>query len=151
MHQHTLATSHHPVVLVVEDDIYSWLLIRECFHLCDIPVELHWANSGAACLEYLRKEGMYSGCPTPNLMLLDLHMPLMDGWDVLAEMASVPGVGGVRTVAFSSTCNPREIARAYHMGCASFATKPIDFDELAQCIRDIAHYWFRVVRLPQAA
>jgi len=102
-------------------------------------------------LAFLRKQGEYENVPTPDLILLDLNMPKVSGWEVLAEMIKDERLRGMPVVILTTSEQEEEVLKMYKMRCSSFIVKPVDFDKFLKVVRTIAEYWFTVVVLPKVA
>jgi CheY-like chemotaxis protein len=101
-------------------------------------------------MAFLRKQGTYSNAPTPDLVLLDLNMPRMDGREVLAELVADQTLHGIPVVVLTTSTQDEEILKLYKLRCSSFIIKPIDLEQFLRSVRLIAEYWFTVVVLPTA-
>jgi CheY-like chemotaxis protein len=99
-------------------------------------------------MAFLRKEGKYSTAPTPDLLLLDINMPRMDGREVLAELVADESLNAIPVVVLTTSAQDEEILKMYKMRCSSYIIKPIDFAQFLHVVRSIAEYWFTVVVLP---
>jgi chemotaxis family two-component system response regulator Rcp1 len=111
-------------------------------------LNLHHMKDGEECMAFLRKQGKYCDAPTPDLLLLDLNMPRMDGREVLAEMVADETLNAIPVVVLTTSARDEEILKMYKMRCSSYIIKPLDFTQFLHVIRSIAEYWFTVVVLP---
>lgn len=136
------------VILLVEDNENDVELTRIEFQQSKVKVNLHLANDGLECMAFLRKQGRYVDAPTPDLILLDLNMPLMDGQEVLAEISRDEDCRHLPVVILTTSDDEKEILKMYALRCSSYMVKPIDFDQFQRVIRSISDYWFTVVVLP---
>ncbi len=135
-------------ILLVEDNQDDVILTREGFERSKLVVNLQHVGNGEECLAYLRKEGEYADAPTPDLILLDLNMPVMDGRQVLAEMVKDDELNHFPVVILTTSSDEQDVLKMYKLRCSSYATKPVDFDQFLHVIQGIANYWFTVVVLP---
>jgi CheY-like chemotaxis protein len=135
-------------ILLVEDNDNDVALTRESFKRCKILVNLHHVNDGEDCMAFLRKQGEYATAPTPDLILLDLNMPRMDGREVLAEIVADETLSSIPVVVLTTSSDEMEVLKMYKLRCSSYIVKPLDFDQFLQAVRLIAEYWFTVVVLP---
>jgi len=135
-------------ILLVEDNQDDVVLTREGFKLAKLTVNLHHVEDGEECMSFLRKEGKYADAVTPDLILLDLNMPVMDGREVLAEMVKDDNLSHIPVVILTTSADEQDVLNMYKLRCSSFATKPVDFDQFVHVIQGIANYWFTVVVLP---
>ena len=106
-------------------------------------------SDGKDALDFLYSRGRFAGRPRPSLVVLDLNMPKVNGWDVLCEMRRDETLRKVPTVVFSSTQAQDHIARAYECGACCFVNKPIDLYEYEKVCRSIAEFWTRIACIPQ--
>lgn len=144
----TLAGRRPPEILMVEDNEGDALLARESFKRLQYPVNLYHVENGEECLAFLRKEGRYTGVPTPDLVLLDLNMPIMGGREVLAELVGDPLLRQLPVVILTTSANEKDIIQMYALRCSTYIVKPLDFQEFQRIIQVIADYWFTVAALP---
>lgn len=136
------------VILLVEDNENDVELTRIEFQQSKVKVNLHLVSDGLECMAFLRKQGRYVDAPTPDLILLDLNMPLMDGQEVLAEISRDEDCRHLPVVILTTSDDEKEILKMYALRCSSYMVKPIDFDQFQRVIRSISDYWFTVVVLP---
>jgi two-component system response regulator len=138
-------------ILLAEDNENDVELTRQGFKRSKLLLNLHHVKDGEECLAFLRKQGQYSNVPTPDLLLLDLNMPRVDGREVLAEMVADKDLNSIPVVVLTTSANDEEILRMYKLRCSSYIVKPVDFDQFLRVIRSIAEYWFTVVVVPTRA
>jgi len=144
----SLATRRLAEVLLVEDNMGDILLTREGFKRSGFPVNLHHVENGEDCLAFLKKEGAFSDAPTPDLVLLDLNMPVMDGREVMKTLVADVRFRHVPVVVLTTSANERDIQEMYDLRCSTYIVKPLDFEEFQRIIQVIAEYWFTVATLP---
>jgi two-component system, chemotaxis family, response regulator Rcp1 len=137
-------------ILLAEDNENDVELTRQGFKKCKLLLNLHHVKDGVECMAFLRKEGKYSKAPTPDLLLLDINMPRMDGREVLAEMVADESLNAIPVVILTTSAQDEEILKMYKLRCSSYIIKPVDFDQFLYVVRSIAEYWFTVVVLPVA-
>jgi two-component system, chemotaxis family, response regulator Rcp1 len=135
-------------ILLVEDNDNDFELSRLGFKKCKMLLNLHHVKDGVDCLTFLRKQGQYSNAPTPDLVLLDLNMPRMDGREVLVEMIADKTLNSIPVVVLTTSEDEVEILGMYALRCNSYIVKPIDFQQFQRVIESIADYWFTIVVLP---
>lgn len=142
-------SARQPVeVLLVEDNEDDVLLMRRAFRHTVFPVNLHWVEDGKKCVAFLRKQDAYAEAPRPDLVLLDLNLPVMDGRQVLAELLGDPHLKALPVVILTTSANERDIGHMYELRCSSYIVKPLDFDAFERAVRLICEYWFDLVALP---
>jgi CheY-like chemotaxis protein len=138
-------------VLLADDDPADQELVRRAFDAGEIPVDLHVVSDGEAALDYLRGGRAASGAATtrrPDLVLLDLNMPGIDGFGVLAEVRRDERLRSLPIVVLSTSTNVDDVNLAYSLGGNAFIRKPADYDDLVEVVGLLAPYWFRLVQLP---
>lgn len=145
---YALASSRPAEILLVEDNENDVILTQEGFKRSKLLVHLHHVKNGEECMAFLRKQGEYAGVPTPDLILLDLNMPRMDGREVLAELLADQNLRHLPVVILTTSSEDREVLRMYKLRCSSYIVKPVDFEQFLRVIRSISEYWFTVVVLP---
>jgi two-component system, chemotaxis family, response regulator Rcp1 len=135
-------------VLLVEDNENDVLLTRECFKLAGLNLTLHHVWNGKECMEFLRKRGTYAAAPTPDLILCDLNMPIIDGRDVLRQIAADESLNHLPVIILTTSTARQDILDMYKLRCNSYIVKPIDFAEFRHVIDELQKYWFNLVALP---
>jgi two-component system, chemotaxis family, response regulator Rcp1 len=145
-----LVSSRPAEILLAEDNDNDVELTRQGFKKCKLLLNLHHVRDGVECLAFLRKQGKYATAPTPDLLLLDINMPRMDGREVLAEMVGDETLNAIPVVVLTTSAQDEEILKMYKLRCNSYIIKPVDFEQFLYVVRSIAEYWFTVVVLPVA-
>lgn len=135
-------------ILVVDDNEDDVLLLQES--LRDLPAVnlVHSARDGEEAMAYLRREGPYAAAPRPSLVLLDINMPKMNGFEVLNKMKDDPQLRAIPVVMLTTSNRDADIETAYSCGACSFVTKPVSFDRLRLMAGHFVCYWTTVVRIP---
>jgi CheY-like chemotaxis protein len=131
-------------ILVAEDDPTDAYFFERAFKRAGIPVTLHFVRDGQEAVDYLQGEGQFTDRarhPLPQLVLLDLKMPRLDGFDVLEWVRKQPGLSGVLIVIFSSSDEPKDMNRAYGLGANSYLVKPHSMGELTALVGQFKKYW----------
>jgi len=148
-----LSTEKNPVViLMAEDDPDDRLMISRALEDHRIVNNVHFVSDGEELLQYLRHEGKYAdpnAHPLPNLILLDLNMPKVDGREALGIIKGDPELRSIPIVVLTTSNSEEDVARAYQAGANSFISKPLTFVGLAAVLRSLKHYWFEMVKLPE--
>ena len=142
---------HQATFLLVEDDPNDVALVRRAFLKAKVLNRLEVVTSGEKAMQYLSGDGKYANraeFPLPSLVLLDLKMPGIDGFDTLRWIRQQPELATLRVVALTSSDRPADINLAYQCGANSFLVKPTDFDRFVQVSQALSGYW---VWLDQAA
>ncbi|HEY3343923.1 MAG TPA: response regulator [Anaerolineaceae bacterium] len=138
-------------VLLIDDnpndmDLSAYALKRsEAIHC------IQTARDGVEALDFLFCTGAYAGrsqTNLPRLILLDLKLPRLDGWDVLRRVKADPRTQHIPVVVLTSSSDQNDIARCYQLGANSFIVKPVDYDEFLQAARILGAYWLTLNHLP---
>lgn len=141
------------VILMADDDIDDRLLVTEAFaESCKFD-ELKFVGDGLELLDYLRSEGIYAETPVdlPNLILLDLNMPRMNGLEALEKIKSDPKLRLIPVVVLSTSNSQTDIVSCYSLGAASFLTKPSTFADMTSMMSVLGNYWMKFVEFPAGA
>jgi CheY-like chemotaxis protein len=136
--------SKHAPVLVAEDDPNDVFLLRRAFQKAGVFNAVVVAHNGQEAIDYLRGDGPYhnrANHPFPALMLLDLKMPLVDGFDVLAWLKSHPLDRKLPVVVLSSSNQEKDIQRAHQMGAHDYRVKPQQFEDLVEIVKGVRDRW----------
>ena len=145
-----IAESRMAEILLVEDNDDDYFLTQEAFSAASLQVNLHRVDNGVKCLQYLRKQVPYEDAITPDLILLDMHMPVMDGHEVLAEIVNDDKLRHFPVVVLTTSYEAADIQKMYTLRCNSYITKPVDFESFVKAISQLSGYWLTVVVVPQA-
>jgi CheY-like chemotaxis protein len=137
-------------ILHVEDDDGVAELTREIFKRAQLSVNLHRARDGEECMAFVRKQGTFAGAPTPDLILLDLNLPRMNGREVMEEISRDEKLRHLPVIVLTTSQEQQEILKMYQLRCNSYIVKPIDFAEYAHAIKSLSEYWLTVAVLPTA-
>jgi CheY-like chemotaxis protein len=136
-------------VLLVEDDPGDVLMTREAFEDNKVANNLYVVNDGVTAMEFLRKQGEHADAPTPDLVLLDLNLPRMDGREVLAALKDDPELRRIPVVVLTTSEAEEDVLRSYSLHANAYVTKPVDFHRFIEVVRQIDEFFVTVVRLPQ--
>jgi two-component system response regulator len=135
-------------VLLVEDDPGDVLMTREAFADHKVVNNLTVVSDGVEALDYLRRKGSWANAPTPDLILLDLNLPRMDGRELLAEIKGDDELLRIPVVVLTTSENEDDVRRSYDLHANAYVTKPVDFDRFVEVVRHIDEFFVSVVRLP---
>ena len=135
-------------ILLVEDSPTDAKLTKEALAAGKVDNNLHHVSDGVEAMAFLRRQGEYSDAPRPDLILLDLNMPRMDGRETLEEIRSDPDLKNLVIVVLTTSAEERDILAAYGLNSNMYITKPVDLDQFFQVVKDIDHFCFRVIALP---
>ena len=135
-------------ILLVDDDSEETSLTQKAFLSNMAPVVIHVVPNGMEAMRYLRKEGKYQDKPRPDLILLDLNMPVMDGKEALVEIKKDEYLLSIPVIVFSVSSRQEDIAHAYHLHANCYIIKPSDWKDIKRVIKCIEELWLTVARLP---
>jgi CheY-like chemotaxis protein len=145
---------HRPItILMADDDVDDRDLAREALAESRVLNDLHAVNDGAELLEYVRHEGRYTAenAPRPDIILLDLNMPKVDGREALAALKKDPKLRSIPVVILTTSRAEEDVVRSYDLGANSFISKPVTFAGLVEVMRELGQYWVVIVELPEQA
>ena len=143
------SASETPVqVLLVEDNEADVRLTVEAFKETTVMSRLRAVEDGVEALAYLRRQGKYSDAARPDLVLLDLNLPRMDGAELLAIIKRDPYLKQIPVVVFTTSSSARDIAKSYALHANCYITKPVDLNRFLDIVKSIEAFWFTVVALP---
>lgn len=146
-----IAKSRIAEILLVEDNEDDLFLTREAFEAAKLRVSLHHVDNGEKCMQFLRKQGPYADAPTPDLILLDMNMPVMNGHEVLSALVADEQLRHLPVVVLTTSYEAADIQKMYKLRCNSYITKPVDFENFVEAIGKLAGYWLTVVVTPSPA
>ncbi len=136
-------------ILLVEDNAADVRLVREALAEGQVHADLHWAASGEDALRYLRgSDGKPGGHAAPDLVLLDLNLPGLNGQEVLAAIKSDPALLRIPVVVLTSSANPSDVQAAYGHHANAYLVKPQDYEEFLALVGSIRSHWLTSVLLP---
>ena len=137
-------------ILLVEDDPGHARLIEKNLRRNSVRNEIVQLPGGREVLDYLRGQGSYQGSPRPNriLVLLDLNLPGLDGYQVLEQLKADPLTQRIPVVVLTTTEDHREVDRCYELGCSIFVTKPVNYAEFSDTLRRLGEL-LSIVKVPQ--
>ena len=144
--------SDRSVILLAEDEEDYVLLIRHAFAQAGISNPLHVVWNGGEAIAYLKGEGKYANrdeYPLPDLFLLDIKMPRVNGFEVLSWMKQQPGLASLRVLVLTSSADLRDVNEAYRLGANSFLVKPLDFQDFTSLSRLINDFWLGASKAPE--
>jgi CheY-like chemotaxis protein len=135
-------------ILLVEDDDGDVLLTTEALEASKITNNMHVARNGEEALKFLRQEGPYSDAPRPDIVLLDLNLPRVDGREVLSQVKSDEDLRRIPIIVLTTSEAEEDIVRSYDLHANAYVTKPVDFNRFLQVIQSIDEFFVTVVKLP---
>jgi CheY-like chemotaxis protein len=136
-------------VLLVEDDPGDVLMTREAFADHKLSNVLHVVADGVDAMAFLRQEEPYADVPRPDLVLLDLNLPRMDGREVLAAIKADDDLCTIPVVILTTSEAEEDVLRSYKLHANAYVTKPVDFERFLEVVRRIDEFFVSVVKLPR--
>lgn len=140
------------VILLAEDDADDIYLITEAIDECGMEARIFMVENGEELLDFLNHRNQYAEpteSPRPDLILLDLNMPLKDGREALAEIKADPDLHNIPVIILTTSRAQEDIDITYSLGASSFVSKPNSFKNLRELVCKIGNYWLETVKLPE--
>ena len=139
----------HIEILLVEDSPSDASLTIKGFLNSKIANNLHWVEDGETAMNYVRQEGEFVNASRPDLILLDLNLPGMDGREVLTEIKSDSNLKCIPVVVMTTSTDEQDILRSYDLSANCYVTKPLDVHQFIQVVQLIKDFWLAAVALPR--
>jgi chemotaxis family two-component system response regulator Rcp1 len=136
-------------ILLVEDSPGDVRLTQEAFRDANRSIHLHVAADGVEAMAFLRKEGAYVHAPRPDIILLDLNLPKMDGREVLARIKEDNNLKTIPTVILTTSDTEADIVKCYQLQANCYLSKPVQLDAFDILVKSIDDFWMTKVKLPQ--
>jgi CheY-like chemotaxis protein len=138
-----------PQVLQIEDCPGDVRLTQESFHDANMSIQLHVASDGVEAMAFLRKEGAHVHAPRPDLILLDLNLPKMDGREVLAQIKGDERLQTIPVVILTTSEAKGDILKSYQLQANCYLSKPVQLDAFQNLVKSINDFWLIKVKLPR--
>ena len=138
-------------ILLVDDNPGDVRLTAEALKDGKVENRLHTAKDGMEAIAFLRRKGRYTDAPRPDLILLDLNMPRMNGRQVLAEIKEDSALRHIPVVILTGSREMDDIVNTYDLHANCYVTKPIDFEQFTMMVKSITDFWLTIVKLPSEA
>ena len=135
-------------VLLVEDDEGDVLMTREAFEYYKIHNRLHVVRDGEQALQFLHQTGPYADAPRPGLILLDVNLPRRSGLEVLAELKQDEKLLTIPVIMLTTSQAEQDIIRSYSLHANAFISKPVNFEDFMEAIRQVDAFFLTLVKLP---
>lgn len=123
-------------------------MIEEALGSTGAPRTVYVVNDGEEALAFLRQTGQFSQAPRPDVVLLDLNMPRMDGRQVLAEVKADAKLRSIPIVVLTTSQSPADIVSSYSLHANAYVTKPMNLDDLTEVVHKIDYFFARIAALP---
>ncbi len=135
-------------ILLVEDNPGDVRLMQEVFKEGQVNNNLYVCKDGIEALKFLRKQDQYQNAVRPDLILLDLNLPKMDGRELLAEIKKDKNLRAIPVVVLTTSKAEEDIIRTYNLHANCYISKPVDFDQFIKVVEAIESFWMTIVILP---
>ncbi len=135
-------------ILLVEDSPGDVRLTQEALKDSKLYNNLNVVPDGVEAMAFLRRQEQYTNAPRPDLILLDLNLPRMDGRQVLQEIKNDENLKRIPVVVLTTSSNETDIFITYNLHANCYISKPVDFTQFINVVKSIEHFWFSIVRLP---
>ena len=135
-------------VLLVEDNPGDVRLTREAFREANMSIRLHVVSDGVEAMKFVRREAVHADAPRPDLILLDLNLPKMDGREVLARIKDDDDLKTIPTVILTTSGTQADILRSYQLHANAYVSKPLQLDAFQGLVSCINEFWLTKVMLP---
>jgi CheY-like chemotaxis protein len=137
-------------VLLVEDSPGDVRLTQEALREANRDVELHVATDGVEAMSYLRQQGAHTSAARPDLILLDLNLPRMDGREVLANIKADPSLREIPTIILTTSESEVDIAQSYQLHANCYLSKPVQLESFELLVGSINDFWLTKAKLPHS-
>ena len=144
-------SEHNVEILLVEDNPSDLALALHAFKKHHLANQIQVARDGAKALEFIFCTGAYARRQIengPEVILLDLKLPLVDGMPVLRQIKADPRTQHIPVVMLTSSCEERDIVESYKLGVNSYIVKPVDFEQFTEAVRTLGMYWLLLNQPP---
>ena len=147
-----MGASGSPInVLLVEDSPGDVRLTQEAFRGASMKIILHVAPDGVEAMAFLRHQGAHAQSPRPDLILLDLNLPKMDGREVLAHIKEDPDLKSIPIVILTTSDAEADIVKSYQLHANCYLSKPVQLDSFEMLVKSVNDFWLTKAELPQHA
>ncbi len=134
-------------ILLVEDNEGDILLTLEAFEECKIKTEISVAKNGKEALDFVFKRGEYANVSRPDLILLDINIPIFNGHEILKQIKEDADLKKIPVIMLTTSSNQRDIELAYENHCNSYVKKPLEISEFLTAILKIEEFWLQITTL----
>lgn len=136
-------------ILLVEDNPADIRLTQEALQESKITNNLNIVKDGVEAINFLKNKGEYSNATRPDLILLDLNLPKLNGFEVLDEIKKHEDLKRIPVVILTISDNDKDLLKAYNLHANCYVNKPMDITEFYKIVKSIGNFWFTIVKLPE--
>lgn len=137
-----------PTILIIEDNPAEVRLLREAFKESSLHPTLYILGDGASAIRFLDEIKQENSQGLPHLILLDLNLPLKNGFEILQHIKGDVALKRIPVIVLSSSQNPDDIAKAYDLHANCYLTKPVDFEPFFEIVKALEYFWLQLAKLP---
>ena len=145
----SISEGGHIDVLLVEDNPGDVRLTKEAFREANRSIRLHVACDGVEAMAFLRREKSHASAPRPDIILLDLNLPRMDGREVLAEIKADAALKTIPTIILTTSLAEADILHSYQLQANCYLSKPVQLDAFERLVKSINDFWLTKAKLPR--
>ena len=135
-------------ILVVEDNEGDIMLITEAFQECKVINDVSVVRNGKLALDYVFKKGNYVKVQSPDIILLDINLPIKNGIEVLMELKSDKTTKHIPIIMLTTSSSESDILKSYNHHANAYITKPVDVSDFLEAIISLEDFWLNIVHLP---
>ncbi len=137
-------------IIMADDDADDRLLTQSAFEENQISNPMHFVENGQELMDFLQRKGKYNALnhPLPSLILLDLNMPKMDGREALREIKADPDLRKIPVLILTTSKSEKDIVESYSLGASCFISKPANFEQLLEVVKNIGRFWLETASIP---
>lgn len=139
---------HPPHILLADDNEVDQFLTRKAFRASGRPFTMDCVEDGEQCLRYLRRDPPYEHSPRPDLVLLDLNMPRVDGRDVMQALNEDERLRPLPVIILTTSHSEKDRIDMFNLRCNAYMTKPLDYNDFCALVTSLYDYWFKSATLP---
>lgn len=138
-------------ILLVEDSLSDVELTLTAFSECKVQNKIHVAGDGEEAIDFLYKRGKFPNAKTPDVIMLDLNLPKLNGQEVLAIIKNDEFLKKIPVVILTSSEAERDILKSYNLHANCYIIKPVDVEKFLNVVKSVEHFWLNVVKLPKVS
>ncbi len=136
-------------ILLVDDNPAEAELVKLSYRKQALEHHIHHVETGKNALDFLRKNGVFSGCPNVDVVMLDLNLPDMNGHEVLTEIRNDPQLTQLPVIVLTNSTNPADVDTSYALHANCCLAKPAGFEALITLVQKVEEFWFQTAILPK--
>ncbi|MCA9559319.1 MAG: response regulator [Myxococcales bacterium] len=136
-------------IMLIEDDENDVRITRRAIQKGGLDAEMSVTRDGQEALDFLYRRPPFEDARRPDLVLLDINLPKLNGMEVLREIKGDPALRSIPVLMLTTSARHEDVAAAYAHGANAFICKPIRFAKFVEVVRDLSHYWSQVARVPR--